>query len=86
MKKKSNEPPAYFTRVPHTRLKNKLCYKFKMMENPSLRYHIINVDESLPEQKGKKLVRKDKAKPVKHMRTKKMDGLELLSATLDSLN
>ena len=48
------------------------------MENPWLKDHITNVDESSPEQKGKKPMKKDIAKSMKHMRTKKMDGLELL--------
>ena len=85
MRKKDNGPIVYYVRTPHTHPKNKICYNFKLMENPWLRDHIINVDESPLEQKGKKPARKDRAKPVKHMRTKKMDGLELLSDVLDSL-
>jgi len=86
VRKKDKEPPVYYVRTPHTRPKNKLRYNFKLMGNPWLKDHIINVDESPPEKKGKKPARKDVAKPLKHMRTKKMDGLELLSAALDSLN
>ena len=86
MRKRGNEPTPYLPRVPHTRPKNKLRYKFKLMENPWLKDHIINVDESPPEKKAKKPARKDKEKPMKQMKTKKMDGLELLSTSLDSLN
>ena len=34
MRKKGNEAPIYYTRIPHTRPRNKLLYKFKLMENP----------------------------------------------------
>ena len=84
--KKGNEAPIYYVRTPHTRPKIKLRYNFKLMENPWLKDHIINVDESPQEKKGKKPARKDRVKLVKHMREKKMDGLELLLAALDSLN
>ena len=32
--KKGNEALGYYIRIPHTRPKNKLPYKFKLMENP----------------------------------------------------
>ena len=86
VRKKGNEAPIYYNNIPHTVPENKLRYKLKLMENPWLKDHIINVDESPPEQEGKKLVRKDRVKVVKHMREKKMDMLELLSVSLDSLN
>ena len=85
VRKKGNEAPGYYIRIPHTHPKNKLCYKFKLMENPWLKDHIINVDESPPKQKGKKPARKDRVNSIKHMKAKKMDGLQLLSAALDSL-
>ena len=85
-RKKDKEPPIYYARTPHTRPKNKLRYKFKLMDNPQWKEHIINVDESPPENKEKKLVRKSRAKPMKQMKTKKMDGFELLLVALDSLN
>ena len=56
------------------------------MDNPRLKDHIINVDESPPKKKENKSVRKSRAKSMKQMKTKKMDGLELLSAALDLLN
>ena len=86
VRKKDKEPPVYYVRTPHTHPKNKIGYNFKLIDNPWLKDHIINVDDSPPEKKGKKPARKDKAKPVKQTKTKKMDGIELLSATLDSLN
>ena len=86
VRKKDKEPLVYYVRTPHTHLKNKLHYNFKLMDNSWLKDHIINVDESPPEKKGKKPARKDGAKSVKQMKTKKMDGLELLLAVLDSLN
>lgn len=85
VRKKDKEPLVYNVRTPHTHPKNKLRYNFKLMDNPWLKDHIINVDESPPEKKGKKPARKYRAKPMKHMREKKMDGLELLSAALDLL-
>ena len=86
MRKKDKEPPVYCVMTRHTRPKNKLCYNFKWMDNPLLKDHIINVDESPPEKKGNKPVRKNRAKLVKQMKTKKMDGLELLLTSLDLLN
>ena len=49
MTKKGNEAHGYYIRILHTRPKNKLRYKFKLIENPWLRDHIINVNESPPE-------------------------------------
>ena len=86
VRKKDKEPPVYYVKTPHTHRKNKPHYNFKLIDNPWLKDHIINVDESPPKKRGKKLARKDRAKPVKQTKTKKMDGLELLSVALDSLN
>jgi hypothetical protein len=85
-RKKDKESLVYYIRTPHTHHENKLHYKFKLMDNPRLKDDIINVDESPPEKKEKKSVRKSRAKFMKQVKTKKMDGLELLSAALDSLN
>ena len=81
-----NEPPVYYVRTAHTHPKNKLHYNFKLMEKPQLKDHIINVDESPPEQKGKKPTNKDRVNVVKHMKANKMDGLELLSASCCTQN
>ena len=85
-RKKDKEPPIYYVRTPHTRPKKKIHYSFKMMNNPRFKDHIINVDKSPPEKKEKKQVSKIREKSLKQMKAKKMDGLELLSVALDSLN
>ena len=54
----------------------------KLIDNPRLRDLIINVRDSAPE---KKTVKKNKVKFMKPIKTKEMDGLELLSAALDLL-
>ena len=64
---------------------NKIRYKSKLIDNPRLRDLIINVNDSPPEKKEKKIVRKIRAKSMKPEKTEEMDGLELLSAALDSL-
>ena len=84
-KKKDKEPLVYYVITPHTWPKNKIRYNSKLIDNPWLRYLIINVDDSPPEKKEKKPVRKNTAKSVNQMKAKEMDGLELLSTTLDSL-
>ena len=84
-KKKDKDPHVYYARTPHTRPKNKLHYKSKLIGNPWMRDLIINVDDSPLEKKEKKPVRKSRAKSVKQVKAKEMDGLELLSAALDSL-
>ena len=84
-KKKEKDPLVYDARTPHTRPKNKLHYNSKLIDNPWLRDLIINVDDSPPEKKEKKTVRKSREKSMKPVKTKEMDGLKILSAALDSL-
>ena len=74
-KKKDKDPPVYYARTPHTHPKNKLRYKSKLIDNPRLRYLIINVDDSPPEKKENKTVRKSIAKSMKPVKTNEMDGL-----------
>ena len=84
-KKKDKDPLVYYARTPHTRPKKKLHHNSKLIDNPRLRDLIINVGDPPPEKKENKTVRKNRAKIMKPVKTKEMDGLELLSAALDSL-
>lgn len=57
----------------------------KLVYNPRLRDLIINVEDSPPESKKKKTIKKSRAKSIKPVKAKEMDGLELLLAALDSM-
>ena len=80
---------------PHTRLSNKLRFKFKLMENPKLKDVVINIDEEpLDKKEGKQFANSKKAstKPkmrvskVHGMRISKDEGLKMLAAILNNLN
>ena len=85
-RKKDKEPHVYYVKTRHTHPKNKLHYNSKLIDNPRLKDLIINVDDSPLEKNEKKLVRKSRAKSMKQMKEKEMDGLELLYVVLDSLS
>ena len=57
-RKKDKEPHVYYVRTPHTHPKNKLRYNSKLIDNPWLRDLIITVDDSPPEKKENKKIRK----------------------------
>ena len=84
-KKKEKDLPVYYAKTPHTRPKNKLFLNSKPTDNRRLRDLIINVEDSPPESKKKKTVKKSRAKSIKPVKAKETDGLALLSVALDSL-
>ena len=86
-KRKEEDLPVYYARTPHTCPKNKLRLNSKLIDNPKLKDLIINVEDSLPTKEQRKTVKKIKAKSLKQgkVKAKEVDGLALLSATLDSL-
>lgn len=86
-KKKGEDLPIYYARTPHTRPKNKLRLNSKLIDNPKLKDLVINVDEPSPAKEQKKTVSKNIAKSLKKgkARVKEVDGLALLSTTMDLL-
>ena len=86
--KKGKNLPSYYPRTPYTRPKNKLRLNAKLIENPKLKDLVINVDESSRVKGKKKVVSRSRVKPrsKENVGVKGMDGLALLSATMDTLN
>jgi hypothetical protein len=86
--KKRENIPIYYPRIPHTHPKNKLWLNAKLIDNPKLKYLVVNVDESSPTKENKKIVSRSRAKlkSKEKARVKEMDGLVLLFAVMDTLN
>jgi hypothetical protein len=86
-KRKEKDLHVYYVRTPCTHPKNKLRLNSKLIDNPKLRDLIINVKDSPPTKKEKKIVKKIRAKSMKQekVKDKEMDGMALLSIALDSL-
>ena len=86
--KKGKNIPIYYPRTPYTRPKNKLRLKSKLIDNPKLKDMVINVDESSPVKGKKKVVSRSmvKSRSKENDRAKGIDGLELLSVVMDTLN
>ena len=86
--KKGKNLPIYYPRTPYTHPKNKLWLNAKLIDNPKLKYLVINVDESSPVREKNKTVSRSRVKPrsKENVGVKGMDGLVLLSAAMDTLN
>ena len=86
--KKGKNIPIYYPRTPYTQPKNKLRLNAKLIDNPKLKDLVINVDESSPVKRKKKVVSKSRVKPrsKENVGVKGMDDLALLSAAMDTLN
>lgn len=80
-------PNPYMSR-PHTRPKNKMRLKYKLIANPELKDLIINEDEG-PKNKAKEKKAQKRRQPERKKPNKKVDkakALRLLSSILDSLS
>ena len=71
----------------HTRPKNKLRWRFKLMDNPQLKDLVINVDENTPpkgKEKAQTKPRNTTARPKSQV--SKAEGLKILSSVINSLH